>query len=217
MSYSFIKRKNRFRRFLLWLLKGYHVVIILLLIYICYLFNVISNQDVIISNHDFEKSKLLTLIDNKTIEVNNLNNDIVKLNSIINPTLPEKIEPVVLPVNTNELLLLAKTIYFESASESKVGKIAIASVVLNRMKEYSMSLKDVISQPDQFSYYGKKFTISDSKTFEECRKIAELMLTGYYKDITGGATYYHSKKVKPTWAKEKIMVATIDRHIFYRD
>ena len=41
----------------------------------------------------------------------------------------------------------------------------------------------------------------------------------YYKqigDVTDGALYYHTKRVKPYWSKEMTRVAMIDQHIFYK-
>ena len=34
--------------------------------------------------------------------------------------------------------------------------------------------------------------------------------------MAGGALYFHARYVHPGWARNKVMLATIDSHIFYR-
>jgi spore germination cell wall hydrolase CwlJ-like protein len=41
-------------------------------------------------------------------------------------------------------------------------------------------------------------------------------MTGVLLDITGGATHYHTKAVKPVWRKSLTNLLTINNHIFYR-
>ena len=36
-------------------------------------------------------------------------------------------------------------------------------------------------------------------------------------DPTGGALWYHADYVEPDWARTKLVVAMIGRHLFFRD
>jgi len=47
--------------------------------------------------------------------------------------------------------ILAKLIHSEAGNQSREGKIAVGSVVMNRMKFYEKSLYNIIYQPGQFS------------------------------------------------------------------
>ena len=41
-------------------------------------------------------------------------------------------------------------------------------------------------------------------------------MSGVMLDITGGATHFHTKAVKPAWRKQLKTLLTINNHIFYR-
>jgi spore germination cell wall hydrolase CwlJ-like protein len=41
-------------------------------------------------------------------------------------------------------------------------------------------------------------------------------MSGAMQDITGGATHYHTKQVKPVWRKALDKVVVINNHIFYK-
>jgi len=119
---------------------------------------------------------------------------------------------------------LAMNIYHEAASESRIGKVAVGIVTLNRVKDprYPKTVKDVITDRNQFSWYGKKSIImpKDSKMWRECLMISKMLLTKGADDdimsILEGATHYHAVYVKPSWAKTKRKIVQIGDHIFYK-
>ena len=47
-------------------------------------------------------------------------------------------------------------------------------------------------------------------------KVASIMLNGAPRALTGGATHYHTKAVKPRWSRVFPRTATIGYHHFYR-
>lgn len=109
---------------------------------------------------------------------------------------------------------LATAIYHEANAEPNKGKEAVAHVVLNRRNssKFPSSVCGVVSQPGQFSWYGKKAT----KYSPETLKIATRM---YYRrgyDFTKGATFFHNPSVKPAWTKRMIHVGRIGNHHFYK-
>ena len=118
--------------------------------------------------------------------------------------------------------MLARVIYGEARGESDNGRIAVGNVIINRAK--NKSIKDVIMQSKQFSCLNpndKNFQvisepeINDSDMVE-CRKIADMLLSGRIMDNTRGSMFYHEKSVKPYWAKNKTVKRKIGRHRFYR-
>lgn len=123
-----------------------------------------------------------------------------------------------------ELYWLAMNIYHEASNQSKLGKIAVGVVTLNRLnrQEYSNTIEGVVKQRKQFSWYNvrKDHTPRDKKTWEECLEIANSLLTIKEKSaimITlEGVTHYHAKYVKPVWSKSLAKVTQIGDHIFYR-
>ena len=123
-----------------------------------------------------------------------------------------------------EVECLARNIYFEAGSESTDGKIAVAEVTMNRVKEgYARTVCAVVKQKRngicQFSWVCQdKNTIRSREEYTESLKIAENILISQKKYSTmNGATYFHADYVKPAWASTKDFVRKIGRHLFYRE
>lgn len=121
---------------------------------------------------------------------------------------------------------MAEALYFEARGESVEGIFAVAEVILNRVdsSRYPGSVCDVIYQGTgerfqcQFTYScdGRLETISEPRAYEKVGKVAELMLDGAPRSLTGGATHYHTKAVNPRWARSFPRTATIGVHHFYK-
>jgi hypothetical protein len=47
-------------------------------------------------------------------------------------------------------------------------------------------------------------------------RIAALMLQGAPRDLTAGATHFHTTAVNPRWSRVFEQTASIGRHLFYR-
>lgn len=130
-------------------------------------------------------------------------------------------------VSEEELECLAKTIYFEARGSTLAGKLAVGLVVINRAnsKEFPNTICKVVTQgkvsktsvPCQFNWYcdGKSDIPTDKKEWEECLKVANIILTQNVFDFTDGATSFHNGTVKPKFNGLK-KVAQIDGHTFYK-
>ena len=143
-------------------------------------------------------------------------------------------DTVVPMVNSEELECMSKNIYFEAATESTAGKLAVAQVTMNRVRSthYPNTVCKVITQGKhyssgfpvkdrcQFSWYcdGK---LDDPPTtgsmWKASQEIAKYVLTTPdLKDITDGATHYHADYISsPRWAHPQRRTVEIDTHIFY--
>ncbi len=121
---------------------------------------------------------------------------------------------------------LSEALYFEARGESVKGQFAVAEVVLNRVDspKFPDTVCAVINQGTgrrfqcQFTYRcdGRKETITDRVAWEEVGKVARIVLDGKKRDLTGGATYYHARSVRPRWARKFSRTAAIGAHFFYR-
>jgi len=138
---------------------------------------------------------------------------------------------------------LAKNIYFEAGVESTAGKLAVANVTINRAtnsnypnticgvvqegKHYYNVKKDKwfpVRDRCQFSWYcdGLKDEPREGRTWNSAQELAERVLVNHYDksliDITDGATHYHANWMEkyPKWSFHKKVMASIDRHIFYK-
>ena len=121
---------------------------------------------------------------------------------------------------------MASAIYYEAAGESDAGQIAVAQVILNRLRHprFPKDVCGVVYQgADRAS--GCQFTFScdgslarrpDAAGMARARRIADLALHGLISPIAGQATHYHSITIVPVWAHEMHKVAIIGHHVFYR-
>lgn len=122
---------------------------------------------------------------------------------------------------------LSTAIYFEARSESYRGQVAVAQVVLNRVKHklYPSTICGVVFQNQhkrnacQFSFAcdGIPERVTEASAWKKAEQIADEVLSGsvYLSDVAN-ATHYHASYVYPHWAPRMKRMAKIGLHIFYR-
>ena len=130
----------------------------------------------------------------------------------------------------SDMEILARTIEAEAAGEGYKGKLGVGATIANRAAagRYGDDVKGVILKEGQFSPwnsytgYAKGEQGKDMlnlKPSKESYKAAAAILSGDYKDPTGGATHYVNQNVsKPDWLDEmkgrKVGTTKIGRHLF---
>jgi spore germination cell wall hydrolase CwlJ-like protein len=126
---------------------------------------------------------------------------------------------------------LARAVYFEARSESALGQLAVATVILNRVKasDNSSSVCGVVYKGAdrlnacQFSFAcdGKPDVPDDMGAWNTALNITTLALTtdeetpDQQMQIVANATCYHADYVDPYWSKSMHRLTKIGRHIFY--
>lgn len=121
-------------------------------------------------------------------------------------------------VKQQELVCLAENIYHEARGESLQGQIAVAQVTLNRVRSgrFQNTVCKTVYAPSQFSWtLNKRRTTKDSKAWQASVTIARAVLSQSVRLPDFQALYFHTRQVKPSWAKHKRVVAVINNHIFY--
>ncbi|MDN5787299.1 cell wall hydrolase [Pseudorhodobacter sp.] len=126
----------------------------------------------------------------------------------------------------DQFTCLAKALYFEARGETVKGQFAVAEVILNRVdsRRYPNSVCGVVNQGSgrrnacQFSYTcdGRADRINEKGAYARVAKIARVMLDGAPRDLTRGATHFHTTNIRPSWARRFANTAKIGRHLFYR-
>jgi spore germination cell wall hydrolase CwlJ-like protein len=126
---------------------------------------------------------------------------------------------------------LASAVYFEARSESLQGQLAVAMVVLNRVKTppYPSTICGVVYQGAghlnacQFSFAcdGEPDLPQLGRAWDAALAVTALALDGGKEmldeqmRIVSTATNYHADYVKPGWSKSLRRLTKIGRHIFY--
>ncbi len=117
--------------------------------------------------------------------------------------------------NSGDLYLLARLVYGEARGEPYKGKVAVAAVVLNRVKSSSFpnSVSGVIYQTGAFSVVSDgQINLSPD---EEALKAAKDAMNGY--DPTGGCLYYYNPaKTTNKWMLSKPVLLRIGNHAFFK-
>lgn len=121
---------------------------------------------------------------------------------------------------------LAEALYFEARGETVEGLFAVGEVILNRVDsaQYPDTLCGVINQGTgrkyacQFTYTcdGMPEVISEKGAWQRVGKVARLLIDGAPRELTDGATHYHTTAVSPSWARRFPKVAQYGVHLFYR-
>lgn len=121
---------------------------------------------------------------------------------------------------------LAEAIYYEARSESIYGQLAVAEVVLNRVRHraYPDTICDVVYQGSDLST-GCQFTFTcdgsmaiapRGRGWERAQRVAAHVTMGFAQPITRRATHYHTVAVDPYWNGGLVRTRTVGDHIFYR-
>jgi hypothetical protein len=121
---------------------------------------------------------------------------------------------------------LARAIYFEARSESEIGRLAVARVILNRVNSpfYPDSICGVVYQNAekrdgcQFSFAcdGKSDRPRQGAAWKVAKSLAARAIAGEGEvQAIATATHYHADYVLPEWSGAMTRLVKIGRHIFY--
>lgn len=138
--------------------------------------------------------------------------------------------PVV--VDEEEVRLLAATAWGEARSEGEGGMRAVAHVMVNRIGDrFGEDLATVILSPKQFSVWNRgdpnrrtvinlardPSSVATDPEWAVADRVAREVLSGQSIDPTDGALFYHTRAVRPRWARVGVGRQVIGQHIFYAD
>ncbi len=120
--------------------------------------------------------------------------------------------------NTNtssDLYLLARIVYGEARGEPYTGQVAVAAVVLNRVKspDFPNTISGVVYQPWAFTCVNDgQINLAPDQTAINAARDA---MNGW--DPSYGALYYYNPKTATSqWVKQLKIHVTIGRHVFAR-
>jgi N-acetylmuramoyl-L-alanine amidase len=116
------------------------------------------------------------------------------------------------------LRCLAGAIYFESKGEPLAGQLAVANVILNRMKSgrYPSTVCGVVKQPGQFGFVrGGQIPAIDTgrAAYKTAVAVAKVALTDAWDAPVEGAMYFNGVRAPRPGGKR---IASIGGHAFYR-
>ena len=139
---------------------------------------------------------------------------------VFNETVAEK---------TKALDCLTKNIYWEAAQEPFEGKVAVAQVTMNRLKDgrFGDDVCEVVYQKTvvvskvicQFSWTcqgNQKMIVQSPAQYAESQKVAKMVLFENFRlPSMEKAIYFHADYLHPQWDKPRL--TKIGRHVFYKE
>lgn len=118
----------------------------------------------------------------------------------------------------DEARCLAGAIYFESKGEPLSGQLAVADVILNRIKSgrFPRTICSVVTQRGQFSFVrgGRVPDIGDCAYYRTAVAVARVALAEAWESPARDALFFHARRIAPGW--HRAQVATIGNQVFYR-
>ena len=88
-----------------------------------------------------------------------------------------------------------------------------------KKSSWGNTVKDVCLAPQQFSCWNGKdsMKIDDENAFNDCKKVAEALLSET-QDPTSGATHYFNASITtPSWASKMTFIKKVGNHDFYKE
>ena len=137
-------------------------------------------------------------------------------------------------VKADDFNCLVEALYHEARSEDMIPMLAVANVILNRVKhkKFPNTICEVVHQGKywkdnpvrdkcHFSYWcdGRPERFTDMTGLIKSINVAEMSLKGIQVRQTSQATHYHAYYVTPKWASNSAfkLLGQIGTHIFYLD
>ena len=122
---------------------------------------------------------------------------------------------------------LAQAVYFEARGEPLEGHLAVAQVVINRVRDarYPSTVCQVVFQNEQwrhrcqfsFACDGRSDSPSDRRAWRTAQLVSAMAVTGHWEDLTDEATHYHATYVDPHWRYHLMQTVQYGQHVFYRE
>lgn len=138
----------------------------------------------------------------------------------VNPV-PKHTRPITKRIVQSELTCLAKNIYYEAPANSYEGKLAVATVTMNRVRSgrFPRTVCGVVYQRNsrgcQFSWTCGSRAKFNAAVYQRAYKVAQQVLTNNIRhDKLKNALYFHNTTVNPNWTFARPVVK-IGNHIFY--
>lgn len=146
--------------------------------------------------------------------------------SVITAAPPFRFQPASADDRRRAMRCLTQAVYYEAALEPDEGQLAVAQVILNRVRDpnYPDSICGVVYQgADRNTGCQFTFTCDGALArppmawaWTRAEKVAERALAGEVAKLVGSATHYHADYVRPWWAPSLTKVSQVGAHIFYR-
>lgn len=116
-----------------------------------------------------------------------------------------------------ELVCLAKVVVHEAGNQSREGQLAVAQVVMNRLRSprFPKSICGVVMQPGQFFNVHGYSPPKDGR-WKLALEIARDARLGISEPVVGEALFFRAAQVNPAFFRSRPIVGRIGNHYFHQ-
>ncbi|WP_264944535.1 cell wall hydrolase [Sphingomonas canadensis] len=120
-----------------------------------------------------------------------------------------------MPVDS-ELVCLAKVIVHEAGNQSREGQLAVAQVVMNRLRspKFPKTICSVVMQRGQF-FNVHAYNPPKDKRWTLALEIARDARAGVSDPVVGNALFFRAAQVNPAFFRSRPIVGRIGNHYFH--
>lgn len=121
-------------------------------------------------------------------------------------------------LNQHHVDCVAKVIHHEAGNQPRAGQIAVAQVLVNRVKRgFADNVCAVANQPGQFFRLNRYNPDRGNAQWAAAVAVARAVLAGEARDMSKGALFFHANWAKPDrFFRSRTKVARLEDHDFYR-
>lgn len=160
----------------------------------------------------------LTVINQRSAEATELDNDKKQLFIELTPTLPitnpVKSKPIK-ALSERDIRCLEAVVYNETRGSKAQGAVLVGATVFNRVnsRNYPDTICGVAYQKAQFTNIRK---VQPHHINKQTREVVREIIEQYYNGTLNKVVmYFHNTSVIPKWSHRKKRVAKVGAHIFY--
>ena len=113
---------------------------------------------------------------------------------------------------------MAKAVYHEAANQPLAGQLAVAQLILNRIKSgrFPKTPCAVVNQPGQF-FKTANYSVAASKRWSVAVAISALAAEERLAQVVPGALFFHAAYAHPaSIAQRRVRISQIGDQVFYR-
>ncbi len=121
-------------------------------------------------------------------------------------------------LSETEATCLAKVVMHEAGNQPRIGQIAVARVVMNRIASgrFPGTVCAVVNQPGQFFRTAAYLPSTRSLQWKVARAVADEAQEIGNAKVVQGALYFAAKWAAGDWNGRRVKLAQIGGHVFYR-
>jgi spore germination cell wall hydrolase CwlJ-like protein len=133
------------------------------------------------------------------------------------PKAPARVASATTAAPDRELTCLAKIVVHEAGNQSRAGQLAVAQVVMNRVRSprFPNTICGVAMQPGQFFNVHAYNPPRDAR-WRRALDVARDARDGVSAPVVGNALFFRAAYASSAFFNSRTRVATLGDHVFYR-